>query len=67
MTVVGDPNAKEDRDLGDWLDDAQDVLRDLAGVLLISAAIVIPLGILIALVWLAVSRARRRSRERALD
>jgi hypothetical protein len=67
VTVVGDPNAKEDRDLGDWLDDAISVLRDVAGVLLISAAILVPLGILVALVWFAASRARRRRRERALN
>ena len=67
VTILGDPNAKEDRGLGDWLDDAQDVLRDLAGVLLISAAILVPLGILVALVWFAVASARRRRRERTLD
>jgi hypothetical protein len=67
VTVMGDPNVKEDRDLGDWLDDAVSVLRDVAGVLLISAAIVFPLGILIGLTWAVVAWIRRRRRERALD
>jgi hypothetical protein len=67
VTVMGDPNVKEDRDLGDWFDDAVSVLRDVAGVLLISAAIVVPLGILVGVTWAAVSWSRRRRRERALD
>lgn len=67
VTVVGDPDAKDDRSLGDWLDDAVDVLRAVAGILLITAAIVVPLGILIAIAWFAISRLRRGRRERALD
>ena len=67
LTIVGDPNVDEDRSIGDWFDDAVSVLRDVAGVLLISAAILVPLGILIAIAWLIVSRFRRVRRERALD
>jgi len=67
VTVVGDPDAKDERSLGDWLDDAVDVLRAVAGILLITAAIVVPLGILIAIAWFAISRLRRGRRERALD
>jgi hypothetical protein len=67
LTVVGDPNADEDRSIGDWFDDAVTVLRDVAGVLLITAAIVVPLGILIAIAWLVIARLRRSRRERALD
>ncbi|MEO7198175.1 MAG: DUF4349 domain-containing protein [Solirubrobacterales bacterium] len=70
VTVTADPNAPEadsGRSLGDWLDDAIDVLRAIAGVLLISAAIVVPLGILISLAWFVTSRVRRGRRERALD
>ncbi len=67
LTIAGDPNVDEDRTIGDWFDDAVSVLRDVAGVLLISAAILVPLGILVAIGWLAVSRLRRRRRERALD
>jgi hypothetical protein len=36
-------------------------------VLLITAAIVVPLGILAAIAWLLVARLRDRRRERALD
>ena len=67
LTIKGDPNIDEDRSIGDWFDDAGSVLRDVAGVLLITAAIVVPLGILFAIGWLIVSRLRRRRRERALD
>lgn len=67
LTIVGDPNVDEDRSIGDWFDDAVSVLRDVAGVLLISAAILVPLGILLAIAWLIVSRFRRARRERALD
>nr|MBA2523263.1 DUF4349 domain-containing protein [Solirubrobacterales bacterium] len=68
VTVTADPSAPEDaRTLGDWLDDAIDVLRAIAGVLLISAAIVVPLGILFSLAWFVTNRVRRGRRERALD
>lgn len=70
LTIQGDPNAKADDDgrtIGDWLDDTVSVLRDVAGILLVSAAILIPLGILVALTWFAVSALRRRRREHALD
>jgi hypothetical protein len=70
VEVVADPDAPasdDGRSLGDWADDALDVLRDIAGVLLVTAAIVVPLGLVVALVWLAVSGLRRRRRERALD
>lgn len=68
LTITGDRNATgDDRTLGDWLDDAVSVLRDVAGVLLISAAILIPLGLLAAIAWFVISRLLRRRRERALD
>lgn len=70
LTIQGDRGASfadDDRTLGDWLDDAVSVLRDVAGVLLISAAILVPLAILIAIAWLATGRLRRRRRERTLD
>lgn len=72
LTITGDRNASGgeeggDRTLGDWLDDALGVLRDVAGVLLISAAILVPLGLLAAIAWLVISRLLRRRRERALD
>ena len=70
LTIAGDPGASSADDgnsLGDWLGDALSVLRDVAGALLIAAAVVIPLGILAAIAWLAVSMTRRRRRDRALD
>lgn len=71
LTIAGDPSASAkddgDRTLGDWLDDAVSVLRDVAGVLLISAAILVPLGILTAIAWFVISRLLRRRRERGLD
>ena len=67
LTVLGDPDARDDRSLGDWVGDAGDVLRTVGGMLLVSAAVLVPLGILMALVWLVVTRLRRSRRERALD
>jgi hypothetical protein len=72
VTIVGDPgtaakSSDDGRSLSDWADDALGVLRDIAGVLLITAAIVVPLGLLAALIWLATTRTRRRRRERALE
>ncbi len=67
VTVASNPDASTHRSLGDWLDDAVDVLRTLAGVLLIALAVLIPLGLIAALVAWVVARFRRRRRERALD
>ncbi len=71
VAVVADPGAQStddgDRSLGDWVDDAGNVLRDVAGILLVTAAIVVPLGLLVAIAWFAIARSRRRRRERTLD
>ena len=72
LTIEGDRNASsakddDDRTLGDWLDDAAGVLRDVAGVLLISAAILLPLTILVAIAWLIGRTILRRRRESALN
>jgi hypothetical protein len=53
--------------LGDALDDAGDVLETIGGIALVSLAILLPLSLVAALVAFTVSRARRRSRENALD
>ena len=53
--------------LGDAADDALDVLRTAAGVALVSAAVLLPLMILVAIAWLVARGAARRRRERALD
>ena len=70
LTISGDSDASskdDDRTLGDWWDDAVSVLRDVAGILLISAAILIPAAILLTVVWLILRTVLRRRRERALD
>ncbi len=70
LTISGDPGAAtsdDGRTLGGWLDDALSVLRDLAGILLITAVIVVPLGLIAALIWLAATTFRHRRREAALD
>ena len=67
VTVNGDPEASDQRTLGDWLDDAVDVLRTVAGVLLVTQAIVVPIGLVAGLIAWIIARIRRRRRERALD
>lgn len=68
LQIVGKPETDDGSwSLGEAADDALDVLRTLTGVLLVSAAIVIPLGALIAIVTFAAIAIRRRRRERALD
>lgn len=54
-------------DLGDAAHDAGRVLTVGAGVLLISLAVIVPLGLIAAVIWLATATTRRRRRERALD
>jgi hypothetical protein len=53
--------------LGDAVDDAGKVLSVTAGVLLVSAAVLGPLAILAALIWLVTRGLARLRRERALD
>jgi hypothetical protein len=52
--------------LGDAADDAVNVLETIAGIALVSLAILLPVSLLAALLAFAVSRGRRRSREKAL-
>jgi hypothetical protein len=53
--------------LDDAVDDAGDVLETIGGIALVSLAILLPASLLAALIALAVSRGRRRSRDKALD
>ncbi len=53
--------------IGDAADDAVSILKTIAGVTLVSLAILVPLALLGSLLWLGTRGARRRSRERALD
>ena len=52
---------------GDALDDATRILEVSAGVLLVAFALLLPLGLVGLLVWLAARQAAQRRRERALD
>jgi hypothetical protein len=53
--------------IGDALDDARRVLEVAVGVLLISAAVLVPVGLVALLAWLAAREIARRRRESALD
>ena len=70
--VVTSEGAQEDDDDGGWsfgdaLGDAGRVLEVVAGVALISAAVLVPLAIIAAIAYVVVASANRRARERALD
>jgi hypothetical protein len=69
VTVEGIPGGDDDGtwSLGDAADDALSALKTVAGVLLVSAAILAPLAILLALIAYAAIRVRRHRREAALD
>lgn len=66
LTVSGRPD-QGGWSLGDAVDDAGDVLRTGAGIALVTAAVVVPLALLLTAAWLVLSAARRYRRERALD
>jgi hypothetical protein len=53
--------------LGDAVDDAGDVLRTVAGVGLVTLAVIAPVALIGAMAFWIVSATRRRGRERALD
>jgi hypothetical protein len=71
VQVVADADAAGASDdqsgMSGWLEDAKNTLIDVGGVILVTAAIVVPLAILAAIGWLIVARLRSRRRERALD
>jgi hypothetical protein len=52
---------------GDAFDDAVRILEVTAGVLLVALALLLPIGLVGLLVWLAARQAAQRRRERALD
>ena len=52
---------------GDAFDDALRVLEVAAGVLVVAAAVLLPLALIWLLAWLARRGVSRRRRERALD
>jgi Domain of unknown function (DUF4349) len=72
VTITADRSIDEDEEQGGWsigdaFDDAGRVLEVVAGVLVVSAAVVIPVGLLMLLAWLAAREISRRRRESALD
>jgi hypothetical protein len=72
VTITADRAIDEDGEEGAWsigdaFDDAGRVLEVVAGVLVVSAAVLIPVGLLVLLAWLAAREIARRRRESALD
>jgi hypothetical protein len=72
VTIDADRALSGDGDSGGWslgdaVGDAGKVLSVTAGVLLVSAAVLGPLAILAALIWLGARAVARLRRERALD
>jgi hypothetical protein len=53
--------------IGDALRDARDVLRVMAGIALVSLAVLVPLSLVGLLLWWAAARIQRQRREAALD
>jgi hypothetical protein len=67
VTVNGNGGGVADWTPADALDDALDVLRVLAGIAIVAAAIILPAAALVIVAWLATRGLRRRGREQALD
>jgi hypothetical protein len=71
VTLLADRSRSDDGAAGwtpgDALDDAMRILEVTAGVLLVGLALLLPLGLVALLVWLAARQASQRRRERALD
>ena len=66
LTVVGNGDG-DGWSIGDAADDALNVLEDLTGATLIALAVIVPLGALGLLGWMAANRLRRQRRESTLD
>ena len=67
VTSSGPESDDGDWSLGDALSDAGRVLEVIGGIALVALAVLIPLALVAALAVFALSRARRRARDRALD
>ena len=64
---AGDDDDESGWTPGDALKDAGRILEVSAGVLLVAAALALPVGLVALVVWLAMRQAAQRRRERALD
>jgi hypothetical protein len=67
ITSKGASSSDDDWSFGDALDDAGKVLTVAAGVILISAAVLLPLALIAAIFYFVISTSKRRARERTLD
>ncbi len=67
VAIRGDRSDDSGWTLGDAADDAGSVLKAIAGGALVTLAVLVPLALLCALIWLASRAWRRHARERALD
>lgn len=67
LQITSEGASEGDWSLEDALDDAGRVLTVGAGIALISGAVLLPLALIAAIFYLAVTATRRRARERALD
>jgi hypothetical protein len=75
VAIAADPavaNHDDDSDdsgwsLGDAVDDAGNVLTVMAGIGLVSLAVLVPLALVGLVLWWGAARIRRQQRERALD
>lgn len=66
VTVTSDGGGDGDWGVDEAIDDIGDALSTAGGVVIVSAAILLPIGIVIALIAFAWRRSVRRGRERAL-
>jgi Domain of unknown function (DUF4349) len=67
VQITSNGSSEGDWSLDDALDDAGRVLTVAAGVALISAAVLLPLALIAAILYFVLSASRNRARERALD
>ncbi len=67
VTSDGAEGAEDDWSLADALDDAGRVVEVIGGIALVTLAVLVPVALVGAIVWLIAARARRHGRERALD
>jgi Domain of unknown function (DUF4349) len=74
VAISADPSVRNDRDeddsgwsISDALRDAGDVLTVMAGIALVSLAVLVPLSLVGLLIWWGATRVQRHRREAVLD